>query len=77
MQAQSPSKPPVVAEPKQLSTGKAAAGQVDKSPKEPSKEPSKPEPKVESEWHVSQHSLQEIHKISYGELVFKTERKIG
>ncbi|XP_060091641.1 calpastatin isoform X3 [Heteronotia binoei] len=43
--AQSPTKPSVVAEPKQLSTGKAAAGQVDKSPKEPLKE----EPKFKSD----------------------------
>ncbi|XP_077203786.1 calpastatin isoform X3 [Paroedura picta] len=42
---QSSSKPSVVAEPKQSSTGKAAASQVDKSPKEPSKE----EPKAETD----------------------------
>ncbi|XP_015263041.1 PREDICTED: calpastatin isoform X4 [Gekko japonicus] len=43
--AQSPSKPSVVSEPKQPSTGKAGASQIDKSPKEPSKE----EPKAKSD----------------------------
>ncbi|XP_048359355.1 calpastatin isoform X3 [Sphaerodactylus townsendi] len=42
---QNSSKPSVVAEPNQTSVGKAAAGQVDKSPKEPSIE----EPKAKSE----------------------------